>query len=156
MRHFFTLLILFVSLWANAQITSGHLDSGFVKINADKRLALVVGKPVQRGFVGKVKGYRVQIYNGNDRKKANQIKLEFMKAYPAVRSYLVYNNPQFRIRVGDFKARGEASQLQRKLSGTFNPCMIVPDIINYSTAPIAKPKKTASTIPTTAINDKYH
>lgn len=110
-------------------------DSGSVTIHADPRLAVVVNKPanVNRGFIGKVRGFRVQIYNGNDRKRASQVKLDFMKMFPGIRSYLVYNNPQFRVRVGDFRSRKEALDLYNKLSSKFNPSMVVPDIVNINT-----------------------
>lgn len=137
MKQLLTFLFLLITFSSNAQKVSENSDEeavvSTVKINADSRLALVVTKPAQKAFVGKVRGFRVQIYNGNDRKKANQAKLDFMKANPGVRSYLVYNNPQFRVRVGDFKGRSDAALLQKKLSLTFNPCMIVPDVINYAT-----------------------
>lgn len=143
MKHLLTFLFLLISFFANAQKASDNAEAdSTVRINADSRLALVVAKPAQRAFVGKIRGFRVQIYNGNDRKKANQAKLDFMKANPGIRSYLVYNNPQFRVRVGDFKGRSDASVLQKKLSLTFNPCMIVPDVINYATP--RKPKEGTS------------
>lgn len=132
-------------------MTVAH-DSNTVHVNADPRLALVVNKPVQKnGFVGKIRGFRVQIYNGNDRKKANQVKLEFMKSFPGVRSYMIYNNPQFRVRVGDFKTRGEAAILFKKASEKFNPTMIVPDVINY--AEPRKPQTTTKTETTSSAND---
>ncbi len=111
-----------------------HADSGFVNIHADERLALVLNKPsTSRAFIGKTRGFRVQIYNGNDRKKASQIKLNFMQSFPGIRSYLIYNNPQFRVRVGDFRSRKEAMELYNRLSSRFNPSMIVPDIVNINT-----------------------
>lgn len=133
MKHFFILLLVFAGFIAKAQQADASADSNTVKINADSRLALVTNKPVTKAFIGKVRGFRVQIYNGNDRKIANDTKLSFMKSHPGVRSYIVYNNPQFRVRVGDFKTRGEAAQLQKTLSASFNPCMIVPDVINFAT-----------------------
>ncbi|KAA5536124.1 SPOR domain-containing protein [Taibaiella lutea] len=150
MKHLFTLLFLLISLMGKAQTShDAASDSVTVHINADPRLALIVNKPVQKsGFVGKIRGFRVQIYNGNDRKKANQSKLDFMKAFPGVRSYLIYNNPQFRVRVGDFKTRGEAMQLFNKASLKFNPCMIVPDVINYAT-----PRKPTSATETSGSDD---
>lgn len=110
-------------------------DTGYVNIHADQRLAVVVNKPsnANRAFIGKIRGFRVQIYNGNDRKKASQAKLDFMRAYPGVRSYLVYNNPQFRVRVGDFRSRKEAMELFNKVAAKFNPCMVVPDVVNVNT-----------------------
>lgn len=131
MKHLLLLILLAFTLPAIAQDT----DSGFVTIHADPRLALVVGKPANanKGYIGKARGFRVQIYNGNDRKKASQIKLDFMRMFPGVRSYIVYHNPQFRVRVGDFANRKEAMELYRKLSSRFNPSMVVPDIVNLNT-----------------------
>lgn len=131
MKNALLFFFIFLTRIATAQTT----DSNSVNIHVDQRLAVVVNKPSNsnRAFIGKVRGFRVQIYNGNDRKKASQAKLDFMRSFPGIRSYMVYNNPQFRIRVGDFRSRREAMDLYNKLAGRFNPCMIVPDIVNVNT-----------------------
>lgn len=131
MKYAFLLLLFCTSLKTVAQ----QQDTGYVNIHADQRLAVVTSKSANtnRGFIGKARGFRVQIYNGNDRKKASQIKLDFMKMFPGVRSYLAYNNPQFRVRVGDFRSRKDAMDLFNKLSSKFNPCMVVPDVVNINT-----------------------
>jgi hypothetical protein len=138
------LLLLFVavSMGLCLKVNAQPADSGTITIHADPRLALVVNKPqaANKGFIGKRNGYRVQIYNGNDRKKASQAKLEFMRAYPSVRSYLTYNNPQFRVRVGDFLTRKEATEFYNKVSSTFNPSMVVPDVVNVNTVKGMKEK----------------
>jgi len=142
MKYFITLLLLTASIIVRAQHSPDAMpDSNTVHVHADPRLAMVVNKPAPKaGFVGKIRGFRVQIYNGNDRNKANQAKLDFMKNFPGVRSYLTYHNPQFRVKVGDFRTRAEATQLFNKVNAQFNPCMIVPDVINY-----AAPRKAAET-----------
>lgn len=122
-------------------------DANTVHINVDKRIAEVVNKPVKKQISGKIRGYRVQIFSGVDRNKANQAKIEFMKANPGIRSYLEYYTPQFRVKVGDFRTKKEANQLFRKLSATFHACMIVPDVINFT--PPRKPKETTSSNETT-------
>lgn len=78
------------------------------------------------------KGFRVQIYNGNDRTKASEIKMKFIKKYPGIRSYIVFNNPQYRVRVGDFTTREEAETFMEKLQPDFQPTMVLPDLINTS------------------------
>ena len=141
MKYFFLLLFFVASLSLRAQ----ERDTGYVNIHADPKLALVVKKPAApRPFIGRVRGFRVQIYNGNDRKKASQAKVTFMRQFPGIRSYLVYANPQFRVRVGDFTSRKGAMELYNKLSGIFNPSMIVPDVVNVATVKSkTKPKETA-------------
>ena len=48
-------------------------------------------------------GYRIQIYFGSDRTKANEIKTDFLHVFPNISTYLVYQQPNFKIRVGDYK-----------------------------------------------------
>ncbi len=102
-----------------------------VTIHADPRLNLITakkqGSPV--GYISSGKGFRVQIYNGNDRKAAINTKIDFMRRYPNITAYLTYIAPQFRVKVGDFKTRAEAQKFNHELIAFYNPTMIVPDII---------------------------
>lgn len=79
------------------------------------------------------KGFRVQIYNGADRTKAIEVKAEFMRAHPAVRTYLNYIAPHFRVKVGDYRNRGEAATMLREVNKKYSPSMIVPDIVTITT-----------------------
>jgi hypothetical protein len=96
----------------------------------EQKIAMHKAASNRRVFIGKVRGFRVQIYCSDDRKKANQAKLQFMQSFLGIRSYLSYVMPQFRVRVGDFRSKREAIELYRKLSKDFPNCMIVPDIVN--------------------------
>jgi hypothetical protein len=148
----FFVLLLFMSIRMNAQeaktepqtdsSTSPVPQSGVV-IHADPRLALVLKKPtannntpsapVRRKLIRSGRGYRVQIYSGNDRVKATQIKSDFARRFPGTRTYLSYSAPQFKVKAGDFQSRGDAARLQSQASSYFAPVMIVPDIIVVNT-----------------------
>lgn len=59
----------------------------------------------------KYNGYRIQIFSSSNNKwDAVQAKSEFLKAFPDIKSYLVYQAPNFKVRVGDFLDRLEANQ----------------------------------------------
>lgn len=75
-------------------------------------------------------GYRVQIYCGPDRNRALKIKADFMRQFPGVPTYFLYTLPVYRIKVGDYKRREEAQGVYNEASGSYSPCMIVPDKIN--------------------------
>ena len=76
------------------------------------------------------KGFRVQIYNGNDREKAIKVKTEFMRLYPGMRTYLTYASPYFKVRVGDYRNRSDAVGMLKEANSMYpSPCMIVPDDI---------------------------
>ncbi len=86
------------------------------------------------GVIYSGKGFRVQIYYGPDRAKAVQVKAEFMRTFPDVRTYLNYLSPTFRVKVGDYRNRTDAEGMLREARSIFGgPCMIVPDIITINT-----------------------
>ncbi len=72
-------------------------------------------------------GFRIQIYFGSERAKATEIRADFMKNFPEIASYLIYQQPYFKIRVGDFKTRIEASGFLKKLDDHYTTAFIVPD-----------------------------
>ena len=111
-----------------------------VGIVHEKPAEVVPSKPLPRYVTpphGKViysgKGFRVQIYNGPDRNKAMDIKMQFMRNNPALRTYLTYIAPCFRVKVGNYRHRSDAEGMYREARSTYQPCMIVPDIITINT-----------------------
>jgi len=73
------------------------------------------------------KGYRVQIYNGPSREKAMAARREFMRRFPGVRSYIEFESPAFRVKVGDYRLRSDADGMLREANSMFSPSMIVPE-----------------------------
>jgi len=114
-------------------MTSGNGDTGnTVVIHMDSRLAAITAKRHKNSPTGTIspgQGFRVQIYNGYDRKAAISTKVDFMRRYPSIPTYMTYISPQFRVKVGDFKTRVDAQKLNHELIQFYNPTMIVPDII---------------------------
>ena len=105
-----------------------------VVVHSDPRLAVLMKRPSSGGGgIYSGRGYRVQIYSGNDRAKATKIKIDFARRYPAIRTYMTYVQPQFRIKVGDFRTRGEAEKMYQQVSTLYSPCMVVPDYIVVNT-----------------------
>lgn len=78
------------------------------------------------------KGFRVQIYNGPDRNRAIQIKTEFMRRFPGVSTYITYVAPGFRVKIGDYRNRGDAEGMLREATSMYSPSMIVPDVVTLT------------------------
>ncbi len=109
--------------YANAQqnvqvIGDAHLDS-LVQRNIELNQA-----------ANGIQGYRVQIFFGSDRKAANEARTKFLQLYPETEAYLVYQQPNFKVRVGDFRNQVEAQAIYRSLLTHFETVFIVPDKIN--------------------------
>ncbi len=74
-------------------------------------------------------GYRVQIYFGSDRNHATEMKTEFLHLYPKIGAYVLYHQPNFKLRVGDFKSRLEALKFLKEIQADYNTAFIVQDDI---------------------------
>ncbi|MBK7964696.1 MAG: SPOR domain-containing protein [Bacteroidetes bacterium] len=72
-------------------------------------------------------GYRIQLYFGNERMKAQEIKSSFLQKHSNASAYMVYHQPNFKVRVGDFRTRLEATGFLKMLGDEFKSSFIVPD-----------------------------
>lgn len=77
-----------------------------------------------------IQGYRVQIFFGSERKNATDAKTKLLQLLPDEEVYLIYQQPYFKVRVGDYRTRLEAEAVYRKLISDFDKAFIVPDKIN--------------------------
>jgi hypothetical protein len=76
-----------------------------------------------------VNGYRVQLGANSNRQPLLDLKAQFLQSYPETTAYIVYQQPQFKLRVGDFKNRNQAAMFMSELQGSFPAMFIVPDKI---------------------------
>lgn len=75
-------------------------------------------------------GYRVQIFYGLDRKEVFSGQDKFKALYPKFRTYITYKEPNYYLRVGDFRTRLEAQNLLNELKGIFPTLFIYREKIN--------------------------
>ena len=79
-----------------------------------------------------VDGYRVQIFSesGNNAKEhAQQSLSDYNQNLFGNPAYLIYQQPNFKVRCGDFRTKAEARRLLKQLSGQYPGAYIVKDNI---------------------------
>lgn len=84
--------------------------------------------------VGEINGYRIQIaaYSGvNSKSQAEYAKNSFSSLFPYTKAYLVYTEPYFKVRVGNYYTRLQAYKDLEDIKLTYPSAYIVPDKINY-------------------------
>jgi len=145
----FVFIFLFVGTSESfSQIKVQQEDGNGVVVNADPRLDIIAaylkakiktniantnsGETKTVGYIRSGKGFRIQLYNGNEREEANAKKIAFVRKYPNIRTYLTYIQPQFRLKIGNFATRAEAQKFANQLYQDFSPLMIVPDIVEIN------------------------
>lgn len=97
-----------------------------IELNTKKA---TINKPTSSAIVSQM-GYRVQIFYGADRKGVFAEQARFRSAYPRFRTYITYKEPNYYLRVGDFRTRLEAQRLQNELRSSFSTLFIFREKIN--------------------------
>jgi hypothetical protein len=128
-----TLFLINASFYLHAQSQSDSIKQFFIDSNIiqDKRLNELVVKNIliSEARKEKTKGYRVQIHFSIEKAKALETKSKFTSQYQDIPAYLDYQQPYFKIRVGDFRTKLEAYKLLQDISGNFQGAFIVIDDI---------------------------
>lgn len=138
MNKIFLIVGLLFSLTSFAQDTTGHkpVDTSSVIVHKDPRLDLLVKKQIQineetsREARRVSKGYRLLVINTNKRDEAVAAKTQVYNYFPELKSYLIYQAPNFKLKVGNFKEKKEAEEYQKKFQKYFpNGVFIMNDTI---------------------------
>lgn len=103
----------------------------YVQVLGNAELDTLVQRNIESNqLTNGIQGYRVQIFFGSDRKGANDARTRFLQLYPNTEAYLLYQQPNFKVRVGDFRTQQEAQALFKALLPHFERVFLVPDKIN--------------------------
>jgi SPOR domain len=105
-------------------------------IQVDPRVDSLIKKQIQinevttRDSRRNIPGYRIQVANSNDRNQVFSIKTKIYQVYPELKPYLIYQPPNYKLRVGNFKTPEEADPYLQKLTRDFpSGVYLVHDII---------------------------
>jgi len=104
-----------------------------ITIIEDERIGNLLEKEIEiNKSKGTIKGFRIQLFYGSgpeSRTLARKVQSDFIKLYPDFSSYLIFQSPNFKIRVGDFRTKLEAEKFLLTLKESFENAFIVKDEI---------------------------
>ncbi|MDP1745412.1 MAG: SPOR domain-containing protein [Bacteroidota bacterium] len=104
-------------------------DTGKVEFVQDYKVQELLNKHIEINSKAPIKGYRVKIHFGSDKNKAREIKGNFIAKFPDVPAYEKYDQPNFNIRVGDFRTKLEAYKFLKEVQVEFPSAFLVQDEI---------------------------
>ncbi len=127
MRSLVLIVVLIVSVNSFSQDTTWRktVDTPGVIVHKDPRIELLVKKQIQineetsREARRIGKGYRLLVVNTNNRDEAVEAKTKVYTFFPELKSYLIYQSPYFKLKVGNFKDRKEAEEYRERLQKYF-------------------------------------
>lgn len=83
-------------------------------------------------------GFRIQIYVGNDRKSADDAKIFTYQKYPEIYPYLSYQQPIYKVKIGDFLNRMDAERYYSDIKDLYPSAMILPDRVEIKKGILVK------------------
>ena len=94
------------------------------KTNSSESIKNLISK--KREFNAKYGyGFRIQIYYGNET-EARKLRNSFRRNFPKTKSYLKYEQPYWKVLVGDYKNKLQADRASVDFSEKFAGLIIVP------------------------------
>ena len=148
MRYFLLLICLALGFSVSAQtnivdeLQKNKVGQGIVTIHQDAKISALLGSVYVKSEdeaepkVLKARGYRVQVYAGNNsriaRQEANDIAEQIKVEFPELSVYAFFQPPRWLCRVGDYRSIEEADAVMRRLkaTGKFKEVSIVREQIN--------------------------
>lgn len=113
------LIITFICLAITA--TAQTKQYGKIRVIEEEGIAELVAQTDES-----ISGYRIQIFTGNanERQKAQNIKAHVESTF-GINAYVDYESPLFKVRVGDFIDKLEATAMKHKLKQHYSNAYLV-------------------------------
>src|SRR5690606_1545865 len=73
----------------------------------------------EKGTRGTALGFRIQIFSGSSRNEAYAIQARCQQRYENINTYITYTQPNYRVKVGDFRSRSEAQSFMAELKRSY-------------------------------------
>ncbi|MBM3402582.1 MAG: SPOR domain-containing protein [Bacteroidetes bacterium] len=110
-------------------------EKGKVMVIKDPKIDSLISRRLElsrAGLAGNtvtLSGFRVQIFSGLDRQQAYAEQVKFKTQFPGINTYISYVQPNYRLRVGDFRTRLEAEKLMNELKKLYPSMFIFSEMI---------------------------
>jgi hypothetical protein len=107
-------------------------QNGKVEIIKDSRVDELVKQQsaiVPPATVPQITGYRIQLFFDTDKKLVEDARTKFTTIYPKVETYIIYNAPNYFLKVGNFRTHLEAEKIKSTVDRDFQTNFIVKELI---------------------------
>src|SRR5882757_4198356 len=120
MYKYLIILPLFLSLKVAAQSdTAGIIVYKDARVEQLIRKQMEINEETTRDSRRSMPGYRIQVLNSTDRNKVFAAKTKIYQQFPDLKPYVMYQPPNYKLRVGNFRTQAEAEEFEKQLSQLF-------------------------------------
>lgn len=108
-------------------------SQGSVEIIRDPRVDNLVrkqGEIIPPAIAPQINGYRVQLFFDSNKTLVDQARVKFVSQFPKIDTYIIYNAPNYFLKVGDFRNEMEADRIKQEVTSQFPTSFVVKEKVN--------------------------
>jgi SPOR domain len=140
MHKYLFVLALLAARQTRAQDTSGVVVTKDPRVDQLVHKQIAINEETTRESRRNVPGFRIQVMNTPDRNNVYDAKVKIYQEFPDWKPYLLYQAPNYKLRVGDFKTEDEANAALQQLSRLFPKGLyVIHDIIELKLSDLPTP-----------------
>ncbi len=79
-----------------------------------------------RAVINYIDGFTIQVYGGDDRALAKEFRLKLLRYFPETEPRMVFEQPNYKVRVGEYYTRLEAQELFVQVKTVFPKAILIP------------------------------
>ena len=106
-----------------------NANGGSLNFNIDPGVDNLLAKYKKANEGKQITGYRIQIYSGT-RELAFNLRTEFMKKIPETQITVVYESPDFKTQVGNYRTKLEAEKAMETIWPLYKSAFVVKTMID--------------------------
>lgn len=108
------------------------LDSTTAPVNNKLNTALDTAASFARANIKYIDGFTIQIYGGDNRTLAKDYKLKLLRNFPASEPIMVFEQPNYKVRIGEYYTRLEAQEFFKEIKEVFPRGILIPKRIKIN------------------------
>ena len=126
MKSSYFIFFIVASISVHAQITES--DQGHIDVIRDARLNTLLQRySTINAKKASIQGYRIQLVASSNRTELYKVKSQFYSLFPDQQPYVVYEQPNFKLRIGNYRTRLEAYKNLQLILTKFSDAFIIRD-----------------------------
>ncbi len=113
------------------------ISEGGSRIHQSQAISSAMARHIAANPTRKLSGYRVRIFfdnSQNARNASESVVRDFASRYPGVHVYRSYQNPFFKVAVGDFRTKSEAMEFLSEIKAQYHSAFVIKEDICFPVA----------------------
>lgn len=107
-------------------LVASPADSAYFDVTSKLNTLLDTAAAYSRSTVNYIDGFTIQVYGGDDRSMAKDYRFKLIRNFPETNPRTVFEQPNYKVRVGQYYTRLEAQHLYTAVKKVFRRAIIIP------------------------------